>query len=89
METGVSQEEIDQGREELLKVETGEWTDEDYRANVMKKHNLHIVDLKSPITKKPSILKKAKGFDKEMSDIDKFFSKKQSKKITNQKERGI
>lgn len=62
METGATEYEIIELRENLLKVETGEWTDEDYRANIMKKHNLHMLDLQTPITKKPSTLKKAKGF---------------------------
>ncbi|MDR0484397.1 MAG: hypothetical protein LBH40_03895 [Alphaproteobacteria bacterium] len=44
METGATKEEIDQGRENLLKVERGEWSDEDYRTNVMKKYNLKIVE---------------------------------------------
>jgi hypothetical protein len=62
METGATEQEINEAKENLKKVHTGEWTDEDYRANIMKKHNLHMLDLQTPITKKPSTLKKAKGF---------------------------
>jgi hypothetical protein len=40
MELNVSQAQIDEGREELLKVARGELSDEDYRANILKKHNL-------------------------------------------------
>jgi len=40
METGATQEEINLGREDMLKVATGEWSDEDYYANVLRKYKL-------------------------------------------------
>ncbi len=51
METGATEEEINEGRGNLKKVHVGEWTDEDYRANIIKKYNLNIVSLKSLVVK--------------------------------------